>query len=70
MLRKFHKNIGDQCGGPSSHIAKSHCVFAHGHNQKTITGTLKDFPRNVAEFELGNERAAKYYLGLYRRIEA
>ena len=45
------------------------CIFAHGHNQKTITGALKDFPRNVAEFELGNERAAKYYLGLYRRME-
>ena len=45
------------------------CVFAHGHNQKTMTGALKDFPRNVAEFELGNERAAKYYLGLYRRME-
>jgi hypothetical protein len=45
------------------------CVFAHGHNQKTITGALKDFPRNVAEFELGNERAAKYFLGLYRRME-
>ena len=45
------------------------CIFAHGHNQKTITGALKDFPRNVSEFELGNERAAKYYLGLYRRME-
>ena len=45
------------------------CIFAHGHNRKTITGALKDFPRNVAEFELGNERAAKYYLGLYRRME-
>ena len=45
------------------------CVFAHGHNQKTMTGALKDFPRNVAEFDLGNERAAKYYLGLYRRME-
>ena len=45
------------------------CVFAHGHNQKTLSGALKDFPRNVAEFDLGNEKAAKYYLGLYRRIE-
>lgn len=45
------------------------CIFAHGHNQKTVTGALKDFPKNVAEFELGNERAAKYYLGLYRRME-
>ena len=45
------------------------CVFAHGHNQKTMTGALKDFPRNVAEFELGNDKAAKYFLGLYRRME-
>ena len=45
------------------------CVFAHGHNQKTMTGALKDFPRTVSEFDLGNERAAKYYLGLYRRME-
>ena len=45
------------------------CVFAHGHNQKTMTGALKDFPKTVSEFDLGNERAAKYYLGLYRRME-
>lgn len=45
------------------------CVFAHGHNQKTVSGVLKDFPQSVAEFDLGNDRVAKYYLGLYRRLE-
>ena len=45
------------------------CIFAHGQNQKTLQSALKDFPQSIEEFNLGNEKAAKYYLGLYRRIE-
>ena len=45
------------------------CTFAHGQNQKTLQSALKDFPQSVEEFNLGNEKAARYYLGLYRRIE-
>ena len=45
------------------------CTFAHGQNQKTLQSALKDFPQSVEEFNLGNEKAARYYLGLYRRIK-
>ena len=42
------------------------CAFSN--DSKMVHETLKDFPQNEEEFGLSNDKAAKYYLGLFRRI--
>ena len=42
------------------------CAFTN--DRKMAYNTLKDFPQNEEEFGLSNDRAAKYYLGLFHRI--
>ena len=45
------------------------CIFAHETKQKTLHGTLKNFPENEEEFSLRDGMAVKYYLKLFQRIK-